>query len=44
MLNHGQLTPPFTVAAPNPQATAHPALERALRDRVRQFVAATQTS
>ncbi|MDB5178823.1 MAG: hypothetical protein JWN01_766 [Patescibacteria group bacterium] len=38
----GQLTTPFTVQAPQLQTTPQPALEQALRNRVRQFVAATK--
>ena len=41
-LSDGQLTTPFTVASPNLRTTPQPALEQALRARVRQFVAATQ--
>ena len=39
----GSLTSPFTVAAPQIKADARPALEQALRNRVRQFVQATQS-
>jgi hypothetical protein len=38
----GQLTTPFTVASPQLRTTPQPALEQALRTRVRQFVAATK--
>jgi hypothetical protein len=41
-LSHGQLTTPFTVAAPQLKTNPQPALEQALRSRVRQFVAATR--
>jgi hypothetical protein len=40
-LSGGQLTTPFTVASPQVKTTPQPALERALRTRVRQFVALT---
>jgi type IV secretory pathway TraG/TraD family ATPase VirD4 len=43
-LAHGQLTTPFTVAAPNITTTPQPALELALRNRVRQFVAASHAA
>jgi hypothetical protein len=36
----GQLTTPFTVVSPQVKATPQPALEQALRSRVRRFVAA----
>ncbi len=42
-LSHGQLTTPFTVSSPQVTTTPQPALEHALRQRVRQFVASTQT-
>jgi hypothetical protein len=38
----GQLTTPFTVASPQVRMEPQPALEQALRQRVRQFVAATR--
>jgi hypothetical protein len=38
-LAHGQLTTPFTVASPQVKMDPQPALEQALRARVRQFVA-----
>jgi hypothetical protein len=41
-LAHGQLTTPFTVASPLVTTVPHPELEQALRNRVRQFVAASQ--
>jgi hypothetical protein len=41
-LAYGQLTTPFTVASPLVKLDPQPALEQALRARVRQFVAATR--
>jgi hypothetical protein len=41
-LSGGQLTPPFTVASPQVLTTPQPALEQALRQRVRDYVAATR--
>lgn len=41
-LSRGQLTTPFTVASPDVKLEPQPALEQALRARVRQFVAATR--
>jgi hypothetical protein len=43
-LAHGQLTTPFTVASPLVQLDPQPAVEQALRNRVRQFVAATRAA
>jgi hypothetical protein len=41
-LANGQLTTPFTVASPQIRADPQPALEQALRNRVRQYVALTK--
>jgi hypothetical protein len=41
-LSGGQLTTPFTVASPQVKMDPQPALEQALRARVRSFVAATR--
>jgi hypothetical protein len=43
-LSQGQLTTPFTVSSPNIKLEPQPALEHALRARVRQFVAATRSA
>ncbi len=43
-LSNGQLTTPFTVAAPQIRSLPQPALEQAVRSRVRSYVAATQAA
>jgi hypothetical protein len=43
-LSGGQLTTPFTVASPRVLTTPQPALEQALRQRVRDYVATTRTA
>jgi hypothetical protein len=43
-LSGGSLTTPFTIASPRVEAEARPALEQALRNRVRQFVASARAA